>query len=80
MYMALRTSRQDDLPMTVTRKPNHQGDNEGNRNTVAQGMSESSGEPVATTFVWLFLFHPKLRASLAPGIPCPLVFRGTMFL
>jgi hypothetical protein len=35
--------------MTVTTKPDHRGEPEGNRKTIAQGMPVETGEPVATT-------------------------------
>jgi hypothetical protein len=53
-------------------KPDRRGEHEISRNTIVQGMPESSGGPVVTTFVWFFLYHAKLRASLTPGIPCAL--------
>src|ERR1700749_1173905 len=32
--------------MTVTNKPGHRGEHEGNRKTIAQGMPVETGEPV----------------------------------
>jgi hypothetical protein len=54
----------------VTRKPDHQGEPGISRNTVAQGMPGSSGEPVVKTRV--FSSHETAGAYLAPGIPCAL--------
>jgi hypothetical protein len=34
---------------TVTTKPGHRGEHEGNRKTIVQGMPVETGEPVATT-------------------------------
>jgi hypothetical protein len=36
-----------------------------------------SGVTVVTMLVWFFIFHARLRAHRAPGIPCALCFRGT---
>jgi hypothetical protein len=35
-------------PMTVTRKPDHRREHEGNRNTIVQGMPDCFGAPVVT--------------------------------
>ena len=37
-----------DSQATVTRKPDHREEREGNRKTIAQGMPECFGEPVVT--------------------------------
>jgi hypothetical protein len=55
--------------MMVARKPGHQGEREGNRNTVAQGMPVATGEPVADYPVH-FLHEPRVIRT--PGIPCAL--------
>jgi len=59
-------------PVMVTRKPDHQGEREGNRKTIAQGMPALSGEPVVTTLVCFLFSHARLWVHLAPGIPCAL--------
>jgi hypothetical protein len=51
----------------VTRKPDHRGEHEGNRKTIARGMPGKTGVTVVTT-----LSHARLRAHPAPGIPCAL--------
>src|SRR5579871_47189 len=59
----------------VTRKPDHQGEHEASRNTIAQGMPDRFGEPVVTLLVRFFHLRARLRVRQAPGIPCAL-FRG----
>ena len=39
----------------VTRKPDHQREHEGNRNAIAQGMPDCSGEPVVTNSCAFYL-------------------------
>src|SRR5207237_10325927 len=43
-------------PMTVAKEPGHRGERVGNRNTIAQGMSECLGEPVVTNSYACFHF------------------------
>jgi hypothetical protein len=59
--------------MTVTRKPDHRREHEGNRNAIAQGMPDRFGEPVVTTLVCFLYLHARLRVREAPGIPCALL-------
>jgi hypothetical protein len=54
----------------VTRKPDHQGELEGNRKTIAQGMPVDPGEPVATTGAF---FAPTTGAIGHPAFPAPLL-------
>ena len=51
---------------TVTTKPGHRGEHEGNRKTIAQGMPVDPGEPVATTRC---IFCTNHGCHRAPGIP-----------
>ncbi|MDE2064994.1 MAG: hypothetical protein KGJ00_21535, partial [Bradyrhizobium sp.] len=44
----LVSSRRISPQAMVARKPDHQGDHEGNRNTIAQGRPGISGVPVVT--------------------------------
>src|SRR3954465_15714464 len=67
------------LLATVTNKPDHRGDHEGNRKTIARGMPGCSGEPVVTTSCAFLLLHARLRVQRAPGIPCALPSRGWLF-
>src|SRR4051812_9518786 len=57
---------------TVTTKPDHRGELEGNRKTIARGMPGVSGVTVVTMLVCFFILHARLRAHRAPGIPCAL--------
>ncbi|HEY1630012.1 MAG TPA: hypothetical protein VGF56_01790, partial [Rhizomicrobium sp.] len=56
----------------VAKKPGHQGEHEGNRKTIAQGMPVETGEPVARPGHFL----PNPRVHRTPGIPRALVFEG----
>jgi hypothetical protein len=56
----------------VTKKPGRQGEHEGNRKTIVQGMPVEPGEPVALPGHFL----PKPRVHRTPGIPCALYFLG----
>jgi hypothetical protein len=58
--------------MTVTKKPDHREEHEGNRNTIAQGMPECFGLPVVTLLVCSLFLHTRLRVRKTPGIPCAL--------
>src|SRR4051812_32531557 len=59
---------------TVTTKPDHRGELEGNRKTIARGMPGVSGVTVVTMLVCFFILHARLRAHRAPGIPCALCY------
>jgi hypothetical protein len=66
--------------MTVTTKPGHRGEHEGNRKTIARGMPGDSGVTVVTVTAGVAFFLPaRLRARWAPGIPCALTFEGKSF-
>jgi hypothetical protein len=58
----------------VARKPGHQGEREGNRKTIVQGMPECFGLPVVTLLVCFFISHARPRVRRAPGIPCALFY------
>jgi hypothetical protein len=58
--------------MTVTRKPDHRGEHEGNRKTIARGMPGKTGVTVVTTLVCFIYFAREAAGALAPGIPCAL--------
>ena len=57
---------------TVTRKPDHRGERDISRKTIARGMPGDSGEPVVTTSCAFYFSHARLRVHRAPGIPCAL--------
>jgi hypothetical protein len=66
---------------TESTTPGLRGEYGGNRKTIAQGMSECFGVPVVTEArVVLFHSHARLWVRQAPGIPCALFHRGTLFL
>ena len=60
--------------MTVANKPDHRGEYEGNRNTIARGMPGVSGVTVVTMLVCSFYFAceaagaSRARHSLRPLI------------
>jgi hypothetical protein len=45
----------------VARKPDHQGDHEISRKTIARGMPECFGEPAVTCLRAFFILHARLR-------------------
>jgi hypothetical protein len=61
----------------VTRKPDHRGEHEGNRKTIAQGMPECSGEPVDD---FVLSLHETMGASGTRHSLRPLTFLGCMKL
>src|ERR1700716_1402014 len=65
--------------MTVTKKPDHRGEHEVSRKTIAQGRPECSGEPVVTTLVCFLLCTRGCGCIGARHSPTPSVFRGERF-
>jgi hypothetical protein len=57
--------------MTVTRKPDHRGEREGNRKTIAQGMLGETGEPVVTLLVCFLFTREAMGAIGHPAFPAP---------
>ena len=57
---------------TVTTKPDHRGERDISRKTIARGMPDDLGVTVVTTLVCFFILHARLRVHRAPGIPCAL--------
>jgi hypothetical protein len=55
---------------TVTTKPGHREELEGNRKAIAQGMPVHPGEPVATTGAF---FAPTTGDIGHPAFPAPLL-------
>jgi hypothetical protein len=47
---------------TVTTKPGHREEHEGNRKTIARGMPGYPGVTVVTMLVCFFILHARLRA------------------
>src|ERR1700744_4716039 len=56
---------------TVTTKPGHRGEHEGNRKAIAQGMPVETGEPVED-----YPHFVRPRVHRTPGIPCALLLMG----
>src|SRR5579872_6887802 len=52
----------------VAKKPAHQGEHEGNRNTIVAGNAGLTGVTVVTLLVCFFISHTRLRAQTASGI------------
>src|SRR5258708_17195365 len=65
------SSLREEAQATVTRKPDHRGEHEISRKTIARGMPGDSGVTVVTMLVCFFNLHAR-RAHRAPGIPCAL--------
>jgi hypothetical protein len=64
----------------VARKPDHQGDHEGNRKTIAQGMPERIRR-TCSKHLRVFLYAQVYgRAGSARHSLRPRIFRGTAFL
>src|SRR6266513_2624695 len=74
----LASSLREEAQATVSNKPGHRGEHEGNRKTIARGMPGETGVTVVTTLVcFTYHLHARLRAHRAPGIPCALCNRRT---
>jgi hypothetical protein len=65
--------------MTVAKEPGHRGERVIGVKAIAQGKPDQFGEPVVTCSCAIFLSHARLRVHWAPGFPCALCFRGTVF-
>src|SRR3981189_969128 len=65
--------------MTVTKKPDHRGEHEVSRKTIAQGRAECSGEPVVTTLVCFLLCTRGCGCTGHPAFPAPSVIEGRRF-
>jgi hypothetical protein len=61
----------------VARKPGRQGEHEGNRKTIAQGMPDEPGEPVADYLV--HFLHETTGASDTRHSLRPLLIEGKLF-
>ena len=69
----LASSLREEAQATVSNKPGHRGEHEGNRNTIARGMPGETGVTVVTMLVcFTYHLHARLRVHRAPGIPCAL--------
>src|ERR1700716_2494355 len=62
--------------MTVTKKPDHRGEHEVSRKTIAQGRPECSGEPVVITLVCFLLCTRGCGCTGHPAFPAPSVIEG----
>jgi hypothetical protein len=58
------------LGMMVANKPGHQGELEGNRNTIAQGRPGETVRTCGRLPCAFYLLHTGLRVRQAPGFPC----------
>jgi len=67
-------------PMTVSKKPDHRGEHEGNRKTIARGMPGDSGVTVVTTTgVAVFFCPPGCGRIGRPAFPAPSLSRVRSF-
>jgi hypothetical protein len=63
--------------MTVTNKPGHRGEHEGNRKTIARGMPGRSGVTVVTTLVCFLHFAREAAGRIwRLAFPAPSDFEG----
>src|SRR5207253_6662994 len=77
----LASSLREEAQATVSNKPGHRGEHEGNRKTIARGMPGETGVTVVTMLVcFTYHSHARPRAHQAPGIPCALYFAGRTVL
>src|SRR2546429_7192714 len=74
----LASSRRKEAQATVSNKPGHRGEHEGNRKTIARGMpGDFRCDRGDYARVLCFISHARLRVHRAPGIPCALCNRRT---
>src|SRR3981189_735833 len=66
-------------PMTVTKKPDHRGEHEVSRKTIARGMPGNPGVTVVTTLVCFLLCTRGCGRIRRPAFPAPSEFRGQTF-
>src|SRR3981189_1932553 len=66
-------------PMTVTKKPDHRGEHEVSRKTIARGMPGNPGVTVVTTLVCFLLCTRGCGRIRRPAFPAPSEFRGHTF-
>src|SRR3981081_4493332 len=62
--------------MTVTKKPDHRGEHEVSRKTIARGMPGRSGVTVVTTLVCFLLCTRGCGRIRRPAFPAPSEFQG----
>src|SRR6266498_1474721 len=73
----LASSLREEAQATVSNKPGHRGEHEGNRKTIARGMpGDFRCDRGDYARVLYLISHARLRARWAPGIPCALCFEG----
>src|SRR3981189_2536152 len=63
-------------PMTVTKKPDHRGEHEVSRKTIARGMPGNPGVTVVTTLVCFLLCTRGCARISRPALPAPSQFQG----
>src|SRR3981189_1988601 len=66
-------------PMTVTKKPDHRGEHEVSRKTIARGMPGNPGVTVVTTLVCFLLCTRGCGRIRRPAFPAPSEFRERTF-
>jgi hypothetical protein len=76
----LASSLREEAQATVSNKPGHREEHEGNRKTIARGMPGRSGVTVVTMLVCLFYFACEAAgASSARHSLRPLISEGGKF-
>jgi hypothetical protein len=68
-WRPLRVRHAGITPMMVTTKPDHQGEREISRKTIACGNAGCPGELVVTNACATYTSRTRLRVQRAPGIP-----------
>jgi hypothetical protein len=73
----LASSLREEAQATVSNKPGHRGEHEGNRKTIARGMPGVTGVTVVTMLVCFVLFRTRGCGRIErPAFPAPSEFRG----
>src|SRR6266550_8347195 len=77
----LASSLRYEAQATVSNKPGHRGEHEGNRKTIAQGMPGETGVTVVTMLVCFVLFRTRgFGRIVRPAFPAPSVSKGERFM
>src|SRR3989440_6848966 len=73
----LASSLREEAQATVSNKPGHRGEHEGNRKTIARGMPGETGVTVVTMLVCFVLFRTRGFGCIErPAFPAPSEFSG----
>jgi hypothetical protein len=70
-------SREGIREVTVTKTPDHRGEHEVSRKTIARGMPDASAEPVCSCVQPTSFCARDRGCSAHPAFPAPSVWRGT---